>query len=205
MRGEKFVVDQVIVFAHLVGRDMKPLARLVDGRAVGEMAAAGEVQSHVGIARLQKREKHGLIGLGAGMRLHIGEGAVEKLPGAFDRQVLGNIHILAAAIVAAPRIALGIFVGQDRALGFQHGARHDILGGNQFDLVLLARQLRGYGFGDLGIGLVELLLEEAGKQRCGLSEFCPFHGLLCSLLCHRGPSRYTMAHCRLANSRPATS
>ena len=35
---------------------------------------------------------------------------------------LGDVDILAAAVVAAAGIALGIFVGQHRALRVQHGA-----------------------------------------------------------------------------------
>jgi hypothetical protein len=56
-------------------------------------------------------------------------------------RVLGDIDELAAAIVALARIALGIFVGHDRALRLEHGAGHDVLRGDQLDLVLLAAEL----------------------------------------------------------------
>ena len=42
------------------------------------MAAGREIEAHERIARLQQRQKHRLIGLAAGIRLHIGETAVEQ-------------------------------------------------------------------------------------------------------------------------------
>jgi hypothetical protein len=72
------------------------------------------------------------------LRLDIGEAAAEQRLGALDRQLLGDVDELAAAVVAAAGIALGIFVGQDRALRLQHGAGDDVLGGDQLDLVALA-------------------------------------------------------------------
>ena len=78
-----------------------------------------------------------------------------SLLGPLDRQLLGDVDVLAAAVVAPAGIALGIFVGQHRALRLQHGARDDVLRGDQLDLLLLAMQLalqhridRRIGFGD---------------------------------------------------------
>ena len=48
---------------------------------------------------------------------------------------LGDVDILAAAIVAPARIALGILVGQHRALRLEHGPADDVLAGDQLDLV----------------------------------------------------------------------
>jgi hypothetical protein len=64
----------------------------------------------------------------------------EQLLGALDGQFFGNIDELAAAIIALARIALGILVGHDRALGFKHGARNDVLRGDQLDLMALAAE-----------------------------------------------------------------
>ena len=68
-------VDAVILAAHAIGDRLEPFARLVDGRAVRQMSAGGQVEPHEGVARLQQREEHRLVGLGAGMGLHIGEGS----------------------------------------------------------------------------------------------------------------------------------
>ena len=51
----------------------------------------------------------------AGVRLHVGEAALEQLLGALDRQRLGLVDELAAAVVAVARIALGVLVGQHAA------------------------------------------------------------------------------------------
>ena len=71
---------------------------------------------------LQQRQEHAPVGLRAGMRLDVGEAAAEQLLGALDRQRLGDVDELAAAVVAPARIALGIFVGQHRALRLEHRA-----------------------------------------------------------------------------------
>ena len=122
---------------------MNHLPDWLTGDAMGQVTAGREVEAHEGIARLQQREEHRLIGLCAGMRLDIGEAAVEQLLGALDRQRFGDVDILAAAIIAPARITLGIFVGHHRALGLEHGTRDDVLRGDQLDLMLLAGELLG--------------------------------------------------------------
>ncbi len=74
------------------------------------------------------------------MGLYIGETGPEQLLGPVDGQLLGYVHIVAAAVIALPRIALGVFVGQDRALGLQHRRRDDVFRGDQLQLVLLPIQ-----------------------------------------------------------------
>ena len=81
--------------------------------------------------------------------------AVEQLAGAVDGELLGLVDLLAAAVVAPAGIALGIFVGQHRARRLEHGARDDVLRGDQLDLLALAMQLalehridRRIGFGE---------------------------------------------------------
>ena len=139
--GHLVHVDLLIVAAHRVGHRLEPFAGIVGGMAVGEMAAGGQVQTHEGVARRKQGIKRRLIGIGAGVRLDIGESGAEQLPRAIDGQLFRHVDIFAAAIVALARIAFGIFVGQHRALGLQHGARDDVLGGDQLDLVALAVQL----------------------------------------------------------------
>ena len=125
-----------------VGHRLEPAAGHVDGRAVGEMAAGGQIEPHEDVARLQQREKHALIGLAAGIGLHIGEAAAEQFGRAVDGELLGDIDKLAPAVIAPAGIALGIFVGQHRALRFEHGARDDVLGGDQLDVVALATEFQ---------------------------------------------------------------
>lgn len=77
-----------------------------------------------------------------------------------DRQLLGDIHELAAAIVALAGITLGIFVGHDRALRLENGARHDVFRGDQLDLVALAAKLRADRAEDFRIGVRKRCREE---------------------------------------------
>ena len=99
------------------------------------MPAGGEVEAHEGVARLKQRQKHRLVHLAAGVRLHVGELRAEELLRALDRQRLGDVHELAAAVIALSRIALGVFVGHHRALRLEHGAGHDVFGRDQLDFM----------------------------------------------------------------------
>ena len=127
---DRFHVDSIVVTPNPIGDRLEPFSGDIHRRAMGQMAARGKVEPHKRIARLQQREKHRLVRLAAGIRLHIGEFAVEEPGHALDRQSLGDIDELAAAIIAPAGIALGIFVGQNRALGFEHGLGDDVFRGD---------------------------------------------------------------------------
>ena len=75
------------------------------------------------------------------MRLHVREAASEQLGHPLDRERFGDVHILAAAVVALSRQPFGVFIGENRALGFQHRPADDVLGRDQLDLVALAPKL----------------------------------------------------------------
>jgi hypothetical protein len=139
--GDLVHVELLVLRSHRVRDRLEPLARLIDRRAVRQVTARGEIETEEAVARLQQREEHRLVGLRAGMRLHVGEGAVEQLLGALDRDRFGDVDELAATVVALARIAFGIFVGEAGALRLQHGARDDVLRRDQLDLVLLAIEL----------------------------------------------------------------
>ena len=71
----------------------------------------------------------------------LAKAAAEQLLGALDGQRLDRVGRGAALIVAAARIAFRIFVGEHRALRFEHRAADDILRRDQLDLRLLAVKL----------------------------------------------------------------
>ena len=75
------------------------------------------------------------------MRLHVRKFRAEELARTINRKLLGFIDDFAAAIPALRRIALGIFVGQARALRRHHRTRGEVLARDEFDVVLLARFL----------------------------------------------------------------
>ena len=141
---------------------MNHLPDMVDRRAVGEMAAGGQVEAHERVARLQQREEHRLVGSGARMGLDIGEARsrtdvlARSMASVFD-----HIDIFAAAVIALAGIAFGIFVGQDRALRLQHRPADDVLRGDQFDLFLLALEFVGDGVRHLRVGLRQPRLKKS--------------------------------------------
>ena len=85
------------------------------------MTAGGEAEAEDGVARLQQRDEHALVGLAARVRLHVGEAAAEQLLGAVDGELLDDVDVLAAAVVAPAGIALGVLVGEHAAGRFEHG------------------------------------------------------------------------------------
>ena len=120
---------------------------------MGEVSPRREVETHEGVAGRHERHEHALVGLAAGIGLDVGEATVEQSAGALDRQSLRDVDELAAAIIAFAGIAFRVFVGQDRALGLEHGARHDVFRGDEFDAVTLAAELELDRAGDLRIGV----------------------------------------------------
>ncbi len=92
----------------------------------------------------------------------------EQFLGAVDRQRFGDVDPFAAAIIARARVALGIFVGHDRALRFQHRAADDVFRRDQLDLMALATEFAADRGGDFGIGLLEGRIEERVGRGGGL-------------------------------------
>ena len=87
----------------------------------------GQVQAQDGVARLQQGEHGGGVGLGAGVRLHVGVLGAEQGLDPVDGQLLDHVDVLAAAVVALARVALGVLVGQHRALRLHDGERGEVL------------------------------------------------------------------------------
>ena len=110
--GNLIHVDALVVTAHGVRHRLEPLAGIIGGMAVGKMPARRQIEAHESVARLQQGIKHRLVGIGAGMGLHIGEAGAEQLTGAIDRKLFGDVDIFAAAIIALAGIAFRILVGQ---------------------------------------------------------------------------------------------
>ena len=70
-------------------------------------------------------------------------------------QVLHHVGVLAAAVVAASGIALGILVGEDRAGRLQHRLGDKVLAGNHLQPLVLAEGFVVNGGGHFGVGLGE--------------------------------------------------
>ena len=132
-----------------IGDRLEPAPGHVDRRAVGEVSPRREIETHERVAGLHQSHEHALIGLAAGIGLDVGEATVEQLAGALDRQLLRDVDELAAAIIALAWIAFRILVGHHRALRLEHGARHDVFRGDEFDAIALTAKLEFDRSGDL--------------------------------------------------------
>ena len=86
------------------------------------MAAVRQAHPEDRVAGGERREEHGLVRLRTGMRLDVRGVGMEELLDPIDRQLLDDVDVLAAAVVALARIAFRVFVGELRALRGQHGA-----------------------------------------------------------------------------------
>jgi hypothetical protein len=117
----------VVVGRHLVRRHVVEAARHVDLHAVAEVAAVREREAHDRVARLQQRVVDGGVGLRARVRLDVRVLGPEQRLRAVDRELLDHVDVLAAAVVALARVALGVLVVQHAALALEDRLRHEVL------------------------------------------------------------------------------
>ena len=170
-RLERVVVDHAVV-GDAVLHGVEDLAGEVDLGAVREVAAVGQAHAQDGVVRLQQREVHRGVGLRARVRLHVGPVGGEELLDAVDGELLDHADMLAAAVVALARVALGVLVGQHRALRLHHARAGVVLGGDELDVVFLACALGLDGGPEFGVVAVDLhvLVEHGGLLKgmgCG--------------------------------------
>ena len=104
----------------------------VDRGAVRKVTAHGKVQPHEGVSGFEDGHGDGHVGLGSGVRLHIGIFGIVQGAQAVDGQLFNLVHYLAAAVIALAGVALCIFVGAYGAHGFQHFVGDIIFRGNEF-------------------------------------------------------------------------
>ena len=90
---------------------LKNLPGEVDLGAVSEMAAVIEAHAENRIARLHQRKVGSGVRLRAGVRLHVRVVGAEQLLRPIDRQLLGDVDVLAAAVVTLTRITFRVLVG----------------------------------------------------------------------------------------------
>ena len=122
--GDLVHVHELVLAAHVVGDDVVELPRDVQLHPVREVAAVVQGHPHDRVARVDQRHVGRVVGLGPGVRLDVHVLRAEHLLGPVDGQLLGDVDPLAAAVVALARIALGVLVGEYRALRGEHrGAR----------------------------------------------------------------------------------
>ncbi len=97
------VIDALVFAAHAVRNHVVGLAGKIELVPVRQVAAVRQVHAQDRVAGLEHGGIGGLVGLRAGMRLHVGVFGAEKLLGAVARQVLDHVGELASAVVALAR------------------------------------------------------------------------------------------------------
>ena len=154
-REHVVVVDEVRLTRDPVVDDVVEPAREVDLQAVRQVPAVRELEREDRVPRLECGEVDRHVRLRARVRLDVRVLRAEERLRAVDRELLDLVDDLAAAVVAAPRIPLGVLVRRDAAHGLEHRRPREVLGRDELDLVALAR---------------ELLLEECGDFRIDVGE-----------------------------------
>ena len=153
---ESFLPDVVVVYPARLGvepvRDEpEELAAEVDGRAVGEVPALGEGHAEHGIAGLQHRIVDRKVGIGAAVRLDVGEFDAEEFLRALDRKFLRAVDELTSAVIALAGITLRILVGVETACRRHDCGRDDVFACDEFEVVLLTAELLHHGTVKFGI------------------------------------------------------
>ncbi len=120
-------VDAMIVAPHPIRHRLEPFAGNIDWRPMGQVPAGSKIEPQKRVARLHQRHERRRIGGSPRMGLHVGIRAAEQLCDPLDGQRFGNIDVLATAVIAPSRQALGILVGEHRALCLEHGAADNVL------------------------------------------------------------------------------
>ena len=112
----------------------------------------------------KQREEHRLVHLRARVGLDVGEAAAEQLARTLDGERFHLVGILAAAVVAPARIALGVLVGEHRADRLEHRRAGDVLARDQLDPLALAAKLTADDRVHRRIGRGEVVVPEAVWQ-----------------------------------------
>src|SRR5688572_13804574 len=149
------IVVDLFFLIELIRQNPVQLAGQIHWRAMREVAAVRQRHAEDGVARLERRGVHRLVRLRARMRLYIRPRCAEQLFRALDGDGLGDVHVLAAAVITLARIALGVLVGELAALCDEQRAADVILRCDQLDVVFLALVFLADGGPNFGIGLGE--------------------------------------------------
>ena len=147
----RLIVD---LFRHPVdvkGREAVETARETQPVAVGKVSPMAQRHAQDGVARLQRGQIDGRVGINPRMGLDVGVFRPEQRFGPLDSQPLYCVGLLAPWKVAPARIPFHRQVGQQRALGGQDGLIHRTLRGDELDRTVLPDPLALQNGADLGV------------------------------------------------------
>ena len=94
---------------------------------MGEVATVCQGQTQDLVARLRQGGQNRSVCLRTGVRLDVSELSAEELLGTVTRQIFDDVNVLATTVVAAPWVALSVFVGEDGTLCLQNGTWDEVL------------------------------------------------------------------------------
>eukprot|EP00630_Chrysocystis_fragilis_P007340 CAMPEP_0197394282 /NCGR_PEP_ID=MMETSP1165-20131217/4790_1 /TAXON_ID=284809 /ORGANISM="Chrysocystis fragilis, Strain CCMP3189" /LENGTH=540 /DNA_ID=CAMNT_0042919969 /DNA_START=357 /DNA_END=1978 /DNA_ORIENTATION=- len=127
-------------------------------KAVRQVAARGQVQAHDPVVRLQQRRVDGEVRGRAGVRLDVAAplsvAQAVRLEGARLAEVLDLVDDFVSAVVSLPRQPLRVLVRQARPEAVHHGARREVLRGDQLDRGELPLLLALQELEDLAVDLL---------------------------------------------------
>lgn len=137
-------------------------------RPVRQVTAVGEVEAEDGVSGLERREVHGGVGLGAGVRLDVEAPLAgieaEQLQTTILGGTLDDVDGLAAAVVTPAGLPFGVLVGEDAADGDEHARRDVVLAGDELEVTELAVLLGRDGGGDDGVVAPQQLTGKHGRS-----------------------------------------
>ena len=145
------VVDGLGLGVHAVAGEVVVAAAEVHRRAVREMAALGQAHAEHRVAQLDERLVRAQVRVRAAMGLHVGEVRAEQLAGALAREVLHEVDLLAAAVVALAGVPFGVLVGEHTAHGLHDGAGGEVLRRDELHTPPLAGEFLAQAVGHLRI------------------------------------------------------
>ena len=136
------VVVNVTLVVDTISHDVIILAGEVDRRAVGQVAAVGQVHAEHGVTHITQSLIHRVVGVGAAVGLYVGVVGAKELTGTLTGDVLHHVHALAAAVIPLAGIAFGIFIGEHRGSRRQYRLTDKVLRGDKFNVPALPVVLR---------------------------------------------------------------
>ena len=127
------IVYIAVVLAYAVVESLEHDTREIDGRAVREVPALREVESHEFVAGFEACHEYSHIGLCSRVRLHVDPLCTEDFFEPFYGEVLAFVYNFTPAVVTFAGVALGIFVGEARPHGLHYLVADKVLGSDEFD------------------------------------------------------------------------
>ncbi len=142
--GYSVVIDFARLRVDTVLDSLKDLAGEIHFRSMRQMATIRQAHTEQRVTGLHHRQISGGVGLRARVRLHVGVICAEHGLGSVDRQLLGNVDVLAPAVVALARVTFGVLVRQYRTLCVEHAGARVVFRGDELDVIFLASNLALY-------------------------------------------------------------